>query len=176
MAYHSCCVTPSSQGITHLQYTNDMIILVELNDACLANLKFILLCFEALSGLKINFSKSEVTVTRLMRRRLLGSHGFSIVRLVLFPSSTWACLPHPLMIMLRNSNPSRPRAAIELCLGTVDIIQKRGKCVSLMRAYLPCLYSLWASSCYLWALTLASIKAGGFLLEFFGEQTKIQAR
>ena len=37
--------------------------MVELNDACLAPLKFVLLCFEALSGLKINFSKSEVIVT-----------------------------------------------------------------------------------------------------------------
>jgi hypothetical protein len=37
--------------------------MVELNDTCLAHIKFILLCFEALSGLKINFSKSEVIVT-----------------------------------------------------------------------------------------------------------------
>ena len=37
--------------------------MVELNDACIAHLKFILLCFEAVSGLKINFSKSEVLVT-----------------------------------------------------------------------------------------------------------------
>ena len=37
--------------------------MVELNDACLAHLKFILLCFEAMSGLKINFAKSEVVVT-----------------------------------------------------------------------------------------------------------------
>ena len=51
------------EGITHLQYANDTIILVELNEHCIAHLKFLLLCFEALSGLKINFSKSEVIVT-----------------------------------------------------------------------------------------------------------------
>ncbi|KAE8792039.1 Hydroxyisourate hydrolase [Hordeum vulgare] len=46
-------------GVTHLEYADDTIIMVELNDACIAHLKFILLCFEALSGLKINFAKSE---------------------------------------------------------------------------------------------------------------------
>ena len=50
-------------GLTHLQYADDTIIMVELNDACLPHLKFILLCFEALWGLKINFAKSEVVVT-----------------------------------------------------------------------------------------------------------------
>ena len=51
------------EGVTHLQYADDTIVMVELNDDCIANLKFILLCFEAVSGLKINFSKSEVIVT-----------------------------------------------------------------------------------------------------------------
>lgn len=37
--------------------------MVELNDSCLAHLKFILLCFEALLGHKINFTKSEVIIT-----------------------------------------------------------------------------------------------------------------
>ena len=50
-------------GVSHLQYADDTIIMVELDDACIVNLKFILLCFEAVSGLKINFSKSEVLVT-----------------------------------------------------------------------------------------------------------------
>ena len=49
-------------GISHLQYADDTIILVELNDDSITNLK-LLLCFEALSGLKINFSKSEAIVT-----------------------------------------------------------------------------------------------------------------
>ena len=61
-------ITPVSShlipnGISHLQYADDTIILMELNDNSLTNLKFLLLCFEALSGLKINFSKSEVVVT-----------------------------------------------------------------------------------------------------------------
>ena len=61
-------ITPVSShliphGISHLQYADDTIILMELNENSLTNLKFLLLCFEALSGLKINFSKSEVVVT-----------------------------------------------------------------------------------------------------------------
>lgn len=47
-------------GLSHIQYADDTIILVEKNDICLANLKFLLLCFEVLSGLKINFAKSEL--------------------------------------------------------------------------------------------------------------------
>lgn len=50
------------EGISHLQYADDTIILVENNDLQLAKLKFLLLCFEAMSGLKINDNKSEVLV------------------------------------------------------------------------------------------------------------------
>lgn len=41
--------------------TDDTVILVENNDTCI-NLKFLLLFFESISGLKINFAKSEVLV------------------------------------------------------------------------------------------------------------------
>jgi hypothetical protein len=37
-------------------------IMVEGSELDLVNLKFLLLCFEAMSGLKINFDKSEVVV------------------------------------------------------------------------------------------------------------------
>lgn len=49
-------------GVSHLQYADDTIVLVENSDLCIANLKFLLLCFEALSGLKINLTKSEALV------------------------------------------------------------------------------------------------------------------
>ncbi|KAE8772314.1 hypothetical protein D1007_55697 [Hordeum vulgare] len=51
-----------AHGVTHLQYANDTIIMVELNDSCLDHIKFIMLCFEAFSGLKINFAKSKVII------------------------------------------------------------------------------------------------------------------
>lgn len=37
-------------------------IMVEGSDLDLINLKFLLLCFEAIFGLKINFEKSEVII------------------------------------------------------------------------------------------------------------------
>jgi hypothetical protein len=49
-------------GVTHLQYANDTILLLDLDDSSIANLKFILIAFEILSGLKINYLKSEVIV------------------------------------------------------------------------------------------------------------------
>ncbi|KAE8809246.1 hypothetical protein D1007_14148 [Hordeum vulgare] len=51
--------------VPHLKYADNTIIMVESNDSCLAHLKFIMLCFEASSGLKINFAKSEVIITRV---------------------------------------------------------------------------------------------------------------
>jgi hypothetical protein len=49
-------------GVTHLQYVDDTMIMVEGSDLDIINLKFLLLCFEAMSVLKINFDKSEVVV------------------------------------------------------------------------------------------------------------------
>jgi hypothetical protein len=49
------------EGITHIQYADDTILMVEGNDSSIVNMKFILNCFEWLSGLKINYHKSELT-------------------------------------------------------------------------------------------------------------------
>ena len=49
-------------GVSHLQYADDTIILVQYDEVELANLKFLLMCFENMSGLKINYHKSEVVV------------------------------------------------------------------------------------------------------------------
>jgi hypothetical protein len=46
-------------GITHLQYDDDT---NPEQDLAIANLKFLLICFEFLSGLKIKNHKSEVIV------------------------------------------------------------------------------------------------------------------
>ena len=48
--------------LSHLQYANDTLILVRTDPWDLMNLKFILLCFEPMSGLKVNFAKSEAFV------------------------------------------------------------------------------------------------------------------
>jgi hypothetical protein len=47
-------------GISHLQYADDTLILIQNSDEDITNLKFLLMCFEDMSGLKINYHKSEV--------------------------------------------------------------------------------------------------------------------
>jgi hypothetical protein len=51
--------------VTQLQYTDDTMVLIKPSDLGIANLKFILLCFENMYGLKINFDKREVVVMRV---------------------------------------------------------------------------------------------------------------
>jgi hypothetical protein len=46
-------------GVTHLQYAYDIMILVERSDLDVTNLKFLLLCFEMMSGFKINFDRER---------------------------------------------------------------------------------------------------------------------
>jgi hypothetical protein len=45
--------------VTHLQYADDIMILVERSDLDVTNLKFLLLCFEMMSGFKINFDRER---------------------------------------------------------------------------------------------------------------------
>lgn len=49
-------------GISHIQYADDTVIMVDGSYKSIVNLKLLLYCFEWLSGLKINFHKSEVFV------------------------------------------------------------------------------------------------------------------
>lgn len=49
-------------GVSNLQFADDTMIMVHNEPWDIMNLKFILLCFEAMSGLRINFAKSEVFV------------------------------------------------------------------------------------------------------------------
>jgi hypothetical protein len=58
-------------GVTHLQYADDTMVLIEPSDVGIANLKALLLCFENMSGLKINFDKSEVVVTGMTEANML---------------------------------------------------------------------------------------------------------
>jgi hypothetical protein len=49
-------------GLTHLQYADDTIVFLNHDDQSIYNTKFLLYCFENMSGLKINYEKSEVFV------------------------------------------------------------------------------------------------------------------
>jgi hypothetical protein len=49
-------------SITHLQYVDDTVIFLALDDQSITHTKFLLYCFENMSGLKNNYQKSEVLV------------------------------------------------------------------------------------------------------------------
>jgi len=48
--------------LSHLQYADDTVIFLRNTQVSKRNLKFILFCYEAMSGMKINYEKSEVLV------------------------------------------------------------------------------------------------------------------
>ena len=52
-------------GISHIRYADDTVIMIDAFDQSILNLMLILYYFEWLSGLKINFHKSEVFVFRV---------------------------------------------------------------------------------------------------------------
>lgn len=47
-------------AFTQLQYADDTILFMDYDDKTIRNVKFLLYCFEWMSGLKINFHKQEV--------------------------------------------------------------------------------------------------------------------
>jgi hypothetical protein len=49
-------------GITHVQYAEDTVLFLDLSNDSITNMKFLLYCYEAISGLKINFQKREIFV------------------------------------------------------------------------------------------------------------------
>jgi hypothetical protein len=48
--------------ITHIQYADDTILMIEGDDKLVTNMKFILYCFEWILGLKINYHKSDAFI------------------------------------------------------------------------------------------------------------------
>jgi hypothetical protein len=59
---HLVCVTPHlvNGGLTYLQYADDTVLFLQNSQQNIANLKFLLFCYEEISGTKINYNKSEV--------------------------------------------------------------------------------------------------------------------
>ena len=55
------CLVPElvEGGLTHLQYADDTILFIENNSKNLSRVKFLLFCFEEMSGLRINYNKSS---------------------------------------------------------------------------------------------------------------------
>ena len=53
-------------GLTHLQYADDSVLFLQYSREDIANLKFILFCYEVMSGMRINYSKSEIFTVGLL--------------------------------------------------------------------------------------------------------------
>lgn len=54
-----------------LQYADDTVLMIECSDKYILHMKFLLYCFEWISGLKINYHKSEVFVMGVNRSESL---------------------------------------------------------------------------------------------------------
>jgi hypothetical protein len=79
-------------GISHLQYADDTLILVQYNEQHISNLKFLLMCFEEMSGLKINYHKSEVMVMGQSPDIMQRVADMLNCKLGEFPFVFWVCL------------------------------------------------------------------------------------
>lgn len=64
-----------SESLTHLQFADDVILFLEGDEGSVYGIKRILQCFQLLSGLKINFSKSQLFGFHTTTSRLTNSAG-----------------------------------------------------------------------------------------------------
>jgi hypothetical protein len=49
-------------GLTHLQYVDDTVVMIQMEEESMVNLKLVLYCFESMSEMEINYHKNEVFV------------------------------------------------------------------------------------------------------------------
>ena len=49
-------------GLTHLQYADDTVLFLANDERSIASMNFLLFYYEAMSGLKVNYQKSEIMV------------------------------------------------------------------------------------------------------------------
>ena len=147
-------------GITHLQYADDTIIMVELNEASLTNLKFLLLCFEALSGLKINFSKNEVIVTGVTNSEAQRVAHLLNCSLGSFPFKYLGLPISPLMLLAKDFAPTVSKVGNRVLPWRGRYNSQVGK-VSLTNAFLSSLsmFLMGSTSCPE-GLTLVSTSIG----------------
>jgi hypothetical protein len=53
------------EGVISLQYADDTLLFLEHNNIAVCHLKWIMVCYEKLSGMKINYHKSDMTLIKL---------------------------------------------------------------------------------------------------------------
>jgi hypothetical protein len=75
-----------TRGVINLQYADDSILFLENDVAYARNLKYILTCFELMSGIRINYNKSELVPINIDNQEDINSFvGFLGVLWGLFP-------------------------------------------------------------------------------------------
>jgi hypothetical protein len=86
-------------GCAILQYADDTILFIKDDIECARNLKLLLYTFESMSGLKINFEKSEVLLVQDDEEELLFYANLFNCQIDLGPSNIWAlqCVPEGLL-------------------------------------------------------------------------------
>jgi hypothetical protein len=53
------------EGVINLQYADDTLLFLEHNERAACHLKWLMICFEQISGMKINYHKSDLTSMNL---------------------------------------------------------------------------------------------------------------
>ena len=56
-------------GISHIQYVDDTVLMIDGSEQSIVNLKLVLYCFEWLSGLKINFTRVKFLFLEFLKGR-----------------------------------------------------------------------------------------------------------
>jgi hypothetical protein len=72
-------------GLTHLQYADNTVLMIQDSEESILNLKLLLYCFENMSGMKINYYKSEVYVIGRDSQRMMEVADKLNCKLVVFP-------------------------------------------------------------------------------------------
>jgi len=79
------CLELVEGGLTHLQYADDIVMFLQYSEPDMINMKFLLFCYEKLSEMKINYSKSEVFTVGLSEQESRSVVNAFNCRLVEFP-------------------------------------------------------------------------------------------
>ena len=79
-------------GVVSLQYADDTILFLEKSTQKARKFKWLLSCFENLSGMKINFHKSDLMTINIEDKVVVNLLKSSAVKKVLFLLSIWECL------------------------------------------------------------------------------------
>ena len=82
-------------GVTSQQYADDTLLFIDNNLVSARNLKWLLSCFEHMSGLRINFHKCELVPINVDREEATKMFFYMATKMLLFTRATDSLQPHP---------------------------------------------------------------------------------